>query len=242
MNKLTLWTGSKKEVIKLPSNFEELSRAQLKKVIRAKTEFETFKAVLNLKWFQIPTLIKLKKLSVSDLFKIKMLIGFVSEADAKFETNKFTAVRLGFWRRKYKAPAKFGALSFGDFISADTFFSHYVKTENADYLIEFFYSIYKGRKPAPQPPAWLCMLLLKWYAYNRAQITKRYKYVFAQSKTAGLGTEDFGWAGILNDIAISITELDKIAELPVHNVLFSLNKKCHDYQKQEAESKAKKII
>ena len=251
MNKLQLHSEKKTLEKLIPAKWDELFSLKqalvLIKLLRFQDcislRFRVAKELFNLKFYNISDykfLSYLRQLQKKDVWKIIALTEFLFKKE-DFPTKLFLT------KINNRVCKNFDESKFWQYATADSNFLLLQKTTEEKYLnrmLACFYlkknkkfdagNITKESKYFEKIAFEKKELFLLWYMGNREKLVKMYTSVFS-NEGGNTSKQDFGWAGILDDLSSDITKMEEVAEIELHTVLFSLNKKIIRNKELEAE-------
>ncbi|WP_338812736.1 hypothetical protein V9L05_15325 [Bernardetia sp. Wsw4-3y2] len=258
MNKLQLHSDKRSLQKLIPAKWDELFSLKqalvLIKLLRFQDcislRFRVVKELFNLKFYKpsdYKFLAYLKQLQKKDLWKIIALTEFLFKKED-------LPTKLFLTKINNRVCKNFDESQFWQWATADSNFLLLQKTTEEKYLnkmLACFYlkpqkekgkiifkfdagEIEKESKCFEKLTFEKKQLFLLWYMGNRERLVKMYSSVFSGGKGAG-NKQDFGWAGILDDLSSDITKMEEVAEIELHTVLFSLNKKIIRNEELERE-------
>jgi hypothetical protein len=211
--------------------------------------FSIVKVLFNLKYYKfsdLKFLFFLRKMIKKDTWKIIALTEFL------FKTENLPT-KLFLTEVNNRICKKFDDTKFWQWASCDSYFILFLQEKEEKYLnkmIACFYLKVKQKFDASKIEQESQnfekvafekkQLFLLWYMGNRERLTKKYTAIF--DGTGSASNKNFGWAGILDDLSSDITKMEEVAEIELHTVLFSLNKKIvrNRETEQEYERNSKK--
>jgi len=250
LNTITLHSEKIKAEKLVPSKWDELfSLQQILKLIKLislpdciSLRFRIAKVLFNLKFYKFSDwkfLFFLRRMMKKDTWKIIALTEFLFKSENLPTKIFLTEVNNRFCKN-------FDDTKFWQWATADSNFILFLQEKEEKYLNKMMACFYlkanqkfdagateKESNNFENVAFERKQLFLLWYMGNRERLTKMYSAIF-DGQGAG-NTTNFGWAGILDDLSTDITKMEEVAEIELHTVLFSLNKKIIRNRELEAE-------
>jgi hypothetical protein len=271
MRQLELQHGSKKIKINLPENWNELSRKQLLRGM-AILFTATDPARLHLQLLRILGLPKswLLALDAWQVVELKTLTSFFLENNT-LTSQLLPAIRLPFLKgfRRFVGPKeRFRNLLFLEFIFADTYYLHWLQTQNDELLLKLVATLYrpqtwfhffKKRQPTysgdarqefnehlvadraakmKHLPLPVKMAIATWYRGCRNQMEQDYPNVFS-SENQEEAKGKGGWEPVFRNMAGGkFGDINQTRNANLHTVLAEMDEKIQQARDQEARSKS----
>ena len=224
MNKFSIIAGERVKTLDVPSKWDELSLSQMRQILANPTlsKFQLFRILINLAPTDILTLVLLKRLDQTEVWKIHALVDAFLKNPPFFTKNVLQKIRVGF--AKIKTVKNFNELEFWKFAQADMVLMAAKDNLTSEALAQMIGYLYDC------PPNLAARInkidqeiILRWYLGNRLALVERYAQLFENGEAKS--KYNFGWFGTLESISTGLSEMDLNGKQPVETIFYYLQMK-----------------